>query len=114
MILMPIVYVTDIERSLPFYQALGARLTEKGWSKWWAALAWGDAILALHYVEEPIAGPGRVALALVSEEKLEQVVERLAESRIPLHRQISDETFGRSLQIKDPDGLVIQINEHAE
>lgn len=113
MTLMPIVYVTDIERSLPFYQGLGARLTEKGWNKYWTELHWGDAILALHHWADKIDGRGRVELAFVAHEKLERVAARLKESGIELHRQISDEAFGRSFQVKDPDGLVIQINEHA-
>src|SRR5438552_15929263 len=101
MILMPIVYVTDIERSLPFYQALGAKLTEKGWNKYWTELQYGDAILALHHWVEGVDGHGRVELAFVAEENLEQVVERLKEAGIPLYRSISDEDFGRSLQVKD-------------
>jgi catechol 2,3-dioxygenase-like lactoylglutathione lyase family enzyme len=114
MILMTIVYVTDIERSLPFYQALGAMLTEKGWNQYWTELRWGDAILALHRWVEGLEGHGRVELAFVAEERLERVAQRLADSGIPLHRQISDEAFGRSLQVKDPDGLILQINEHPD
>ena len=113
MILMPIVYVTDIERSLPFYLGLGAKLTENGWNKYWTELLYGGAVIALHHWTEKAAGHGRVELAFVAHEKLEQVAERLKDSGISLHREISDEAFGRSLQIKDPDDLVIQINEHA-
>ncbi len=112
MILMPIVYVTDIERSLPFYQALGAKLTEKGWNKYWTELQYGDAILALHLWTAKAEGHGRVELAFVAHEKLEQVAERLTNAGIELHRQIADEAFGRSFQVKDPNGLVLQINEH--
>ena len=113
MILMPIVYVSDIERSLPFYQALGAKLTEKGWNKYWTELEWGDAILALHHWVEGLEGSGRVELALVSREKLEVAAERLQQAGVLLHRPIKQEAFGRSFQVKDPDGLVLQINEHA-
>ena len=112
MILMPIVYVADIERSLPFYQALGAKLTEKGWNKYWTELQYGDAILALHHWTAKAEGHGRVELAFVSHEKLEVVAERLTQAGIQLHRGIADEAFGRSLQVQDPDGLVMQINEH--
>jgi hypothetical protein len=27
-------------------------------------------------------------------------------------REISDESFGRSLRVRDPDGLLVQINQH--
>lgn len=113
MTLMPIVFVSSIEASLPFYQGLGAELTEKGWNPYWTELQYGDAVIALHHWTEKAEGHGRLELAFVAHEKLEKVAARLKESGIELHREISDEAFGRSFQVKDPDGLVIQINEHA-
>jgi hypothetical protein len=38
---------------------------------------------------------------------LEQVSDRITPAR-----GIADEAFGRSLVIKDPNGLAIQVNEH--
>jgi catechol 2,3-dioxygenase-like lactoylglutathione lyase family enzyme len=101
-ILMPIVYVQDMDASLTFYEGLG--FERKSRSEMWSELRAGDgAVLALHKAE---AGR-RVELALVAEESLEQVTGRITPTR-----GIADETFGRSLVIRDPNGLTIQVNEH--
>jgi hypothetical protein len=50
----------------------------------------------------------------VSHERLETLAARLKNAGITLEREISDEAFGRSLAVRDPDGLYIQINEHDE
>jgi hypothetical protein len=76
----------------------------------WTELRAGDgAILALHGVASPPEPSGRLELALVAEQPLEQVEERC---RNVLVRPTADEAFGRSLVIQDPDGLRIQVNEH--
>jgi hypothetical protein len=43
---------------------------------------------------------------------LELVVDELQRNKISLEREIADETFGRSIQVRDPDGMLIQLNEH--
>jgi hypothetical protein len=43
----------------------------------------------------------------VVDEPLEEVA-----TRLPLHRGIADEAFGRSVVVRDPDGTLIQVNEH--
>jgi catechol 2,3-dioxygenase-like lactoylglutathione lyase family enzyme len=103
-ILMPIVYVTDMDASLAFYESLGFGVQSR--SQMWSQLRAGDgAVLALHGAGADDAG--RVRLALVAEEPLEQVAER-----IPPYRGIADEAFGRSLVLQDPNGMRIQVNEH--
>ena len=103
MILMPIVYVTDMDRSIEFYGSLGFELRSRG--DHWSELAAGDgAVLALH--RAPAAG---LELALVAREPLEQTLETHAGA---VARPISDEGFGRSLVLQDPDGLRLQVNEH--
>ena len=51
-------------------------------------------------------------LALASEEPLERLVARLKTAGLKLEREITDEAFGHSILLRDPDGLAIQINEH--
>jgi hypothetical protein len=53
----------------------------------------------------------KVELSLVATEAFEIVVERLTASDIPIERGIQEETFGRSVVLKDPKGPVIQVNE---
>ena len=110
--LMPIVYVTDMDRSLRFYQDLGFPVTTA--NPWWSELAAGEgAVLALHSAEgDPPTNGSQLELALVARERLEAVVATLAESGIHPTGDIVDQPFGRSLKIADPDGLSLQINEH--
>jgi catechol 2,3-dioxygenase-like lactoylglutathione lyase family enzyme len=108
MILMPIVYVSDMERSVEFYESLGFEAQTRGAT--WSELTAGErAVLALHQASALPSPPHRIELALVAEEPLERVMERFADS---LARPIADEAFGRSLIVRDPDGLEIQVNEH--
>jgi catechol 2,3-dioxygenase-like lactoylglutathione lyase family enzyme len=111
--LMPIVYVSDMGRAVDFYTALGLRGENIDRAGMWTELALGNAILALHYAQPlPKTANGRVELAMVSEEPLETFVAHLEASHVALERGITDEAFGRSIQVRDPDGLLIQINEH--
>ena len=111
--LMPIVYVTDMGRSLDFYIALGLQSGHTDRAGMWSDLSLGGAMLGLHKIEHiPEKQIGQVELALVSEEKLESLVDRLQNAGIMLERQITDEAFGRSIMLRDPDGLLLQINEH--
>jgi catechol 2,3-dioxygenase-like lactoylglutathione lyase family enzyme len=103
-ILMPIVYVEDMDASIAFYERLGFALKSR--SEMWTELGAGDgAVLALH--KAPPDHVGRVELAFVSEEPLERVAELVAP-----YRGIADEAFGRSLVVQDPNGMKIQVNAH--
>jgi catechol 2,3-dioxygenase-like lactoylglutathione lyase family enzyme len=103
-ILMPIVYVRDMESSIAFYERLG--FAPRSRSEVWSELAAGDgAVLALHTA--PADQVGRVELAFVAEEPLDRVAEI-----VPPYRGIADEAFGRSLVVEDPNGMKIQVNEH--
>jgi catechol 2,3-dioxygenase-like lactoylglutathione lyase family enzyme len=107
MILMPIVYVSDMERSTGFYASLGFRIRSR--SAMWTELDAGEgAVLALHHAEN-LPPSQRVELALVAEDSLERFAEQLGHA---LARPTADEAFGRSLILRDPDGLEIQVNEH--
>lgn len=109
--LLPIVYVTDMDRSLSFYQALGFSLKQKG--SMWSELQLGEETLALHFAEQlPTTKTKQVELAFTSQAPLEAIVAHLQAAGISLPHEIADEAFGRSLLIVDPDGLPIQINEH--
>ncbi len=109
---MPIVYVTSMQRSQPFYERLG--FTPINASEWWTELRAGDgAVLALHLADESeLEVAGRIELALVATERLEVVQLRLEAVGIPVPEGIVRQPFGRSMVVSDPDGLRIQINEH--
>jgi hypothetical protein len=103
--LQPIVYVTDMAVSTKWYsQLLDAAPTVA--SEHWSTFAVGGSPLALHLVDQSLSA-GNVELSLVADEPLEQIADRLTP-----HRSIAEEPFGRSLVMADPDGTLIQVNEH--
>ncbi|MEM7275253.1 MAG: VOC family protein [Actinomycetota bacterium] len=103
--LQPIVYVTDIARSTRWWTTLLDREPTMT-SDAWTSFDLGGGHLALHHSDNAGAGGGSVELSLVAED-LEAVA-----ARVPPTRPIRDEPFGRSLQVTDPDGLVVQVNQH--
>jgi hypothetical protein len=107
---LPIVTVTDMGRSLAFYQALGAAVKNQG--SMWSELRFGEAALALHLAGSVSQGGQQVALAMAAERPLEVIITALQKAGVVVGNGIVDEAFGRSLTICDPDGLPIQINEH--
>jgi catechol 2,3-dioxygenase-like lactoylglutathione lyase family enzyme len=110
---MILVYVSDVEQSLPFYQALGFKLRTLHRRGGWAELLFGNAVLALHATSNlPPANYGRVQLCFEAHEPLEKLEARLHEVGIDAPAGIVDENYGRTLQVLDPDGYLIQVNEH--
>mgnify|MGYP001412080747 CR=1 FL=1 len=111
--LMPIVYVTNMDKAIEFYSALGLQIGVQGRSAYWTEMVMGDGVLALHFIDQlPKKQIGRVELAMVAERPLENIVDDLKQNGLTLEREITDEAFGRSILVRDPDGLPIQINEH--
>lgn len=113
MTLMTIVYVTDMAASTAFYKALGAEVSRVSRNKTWCEFSVGDAILALHATEKlPSERSCGLELSFDSSGPLAVLVQKLRKAGVPLYRGVADEAFGRSVVVKDPDGLLIQITEH--
>ena len=103
MILMPIVYVKDMDASLAFYESLGFEVETS--SAVWSRLRASDGgALALH--GEVDGNAGHIELAMDADD-----LEPLA-ARDDVARGIADEAFGRSIVLRDPNGLAIQVNAH--
>ncbi|MGB6456343.1 MAG: VOC family protein [Streptosporangiaceae bacterium] len=115
---MAIRYVRDVESARRFYLALGltiefaSRRPRRGGSSVWTELAGSGpgANLALHHWDEDARI--EVQLSFQADEPLEQVVDRLRQNGYEPATEIVDEAFGRSFTIRDPEGLLIQINEN--
>jgi predicted enzyme related to lactoylglutathione lyase len=114
---MAIRYVHDVDSARQFYETLGltlefaSRRPRRGGPSSWTELAGsGGANLALHQWDS--AAASKVELTFQADEPLEHVVDRLRRSGYELATEIVDEAFGRSFTIRDPEGLLIQINEN--
>lgn len=108
--LQPIVYTTDIDRASHWYRRLLGTEPEQA-SGAWTSFEVSGGHLALHHLdEEPSAS--RVEISFVATEPLEVLVDRLSRVGIEVERPIREEPFGRSIAVRDPDGSLIQINEH--
>lgn len=115
---MAIRYVRDVESARRFYQTLGltlefaSRTPRQGGSSVWTELAGSGAgaNLALHQWDSDPAVD--VQLSFQADGPLEHVVDRLRENGYEPATEIVDESFGRSFTIRDPEGLLIQINEN--
>jgi catechol 2,3-dioxygenase-like lactoylglutathione lyase family enzyme len=115
---MPIRYVRDMAAARRFYEALGLEVTfasrqPRTGPVRWVELGGHAGGLALHYAgDAEDAGERPIELSFESDEPLEKVVERLAAAGYPPATAIVDESFGRSFTVHDPDGLLLQVNEH--
>lgn len=110
--LQPIVYTRSMDRAVSWYTTvLGSSPVYR--SDMWTSFAVDGAQLGLHRVDE-LPEASRVELSLVATESLEALIRRLTSSGIAVARGIQEETFGRSLLLRDPEGLAIQVNEHED
>jgi catechol 2,3-dioxygenase-like lactoylglutathione lyase family enzyme len=114
---MTIRYVKDMEAARRFYLALGlthdftSRKPRRGPSVWTELTGAAGSGLALHH--DPDGGIGKTAeLCFQSGEPLEDVVNRLRAAGYEPETEIVDESFGRAFTIRDPEGVLIQVNEN--
>jgi catechol 2,3-dioxygenase-like lactoylglutathione lyase family enzyme len=105
---LPIRYCADVEASIRFYRALGLELGAATRPGSWVELPAAAGILALHKTTEHA---GDCELAFEADEPLEAVAARMAAAGFPTE-PIVDESYGRSLRVRDPDGVYVQVNEN--
>lgn len=108
---MPMRYVADVERCERFYAVLGLSVDRRGRTPGWSEMGARGGLVGLHSAEGGDRTPGSVELFLVADEPLEEVARRLEAAGYD-YEPIADEAFGRFLQVVDPDGLVLQVQEH--
>jgi len=111
--LMPVLYVHDIQRSVRFYETLGLELVQVSRAGTWAELRLGDALLALHERRESRgAESGLIELSFRCNQPLADVASRLMTAGVTIAQPVTDDSFGYSLSIEDPDGTVVHLYEH--
>jgi catechol 2,3-dioxygenase-like lactoylglutathione lyase family enzyme len=109
---MPIRYVANLDESLRFYAALGLAASSGSRSGNWVELDGSAGLLGLHTLRSSQGDQaGLIELCFEAGEPLENIAGRLAGAGFE-PEPIIDESFGRSLPVADPDGVVVQVNEH--
>lgn len=111
--LMPLVYVSDMGKATEFYTKLLPASSIVTTSPYWTELNVGGASLALHLAEMVDHSGDGVAISFDAATTLEQMLSILDEAGINPSGEICAQPFGRSVTVQDPDGLMIQINEHS-
>jgi len=111
--LVPLIYVTDMDESIGFYSKLLPASTVVTSSPYWTELNVGGSSLALHITETVDHAGDGVTVSFDAATTLEQVISLLDEAGVAPSGEICAQPFGRSVTVTDPDGLLIQINEHS-
>ncbi|WP_181772585.1 VOC family protein [Amycolatopsis pittospori] len=104
---MPIRYSSDVAALTRFYEALGLRAGPSSRPGGWLEMPAGGGMLALH--RGSAEDVGRCELAFEADEPLEEVAERLRAAGFAPD-PVTDEGFGHSMRVQDPDGVWVQIN----
>ncbi len=112
LMLQPMVHVRDMAASVAFYEHLGGSIIHGGRDEDWVLMQVGSAQIALvAYPPNAAQGEGTVELTFHCEMPLERLEEQLRGTDVAVAEITSDLAFGRQLQIKSPDGMLIKINE---
>jgi uncharacterized glyoxalase superfamily protein PhnB len=113
---MPVIFVKNMKDAIAFYGRLGLKVKIRARSGSWTVLENDGAYLGLHWCdanEFPPLGRNRVEVCFESEDSLELVSDGLTRAGVEIERPFTDEAFGSSIEVRDPDGLAIQI-QHSE
>lgn len=106
--IMPIRHVADVQAAKAFWTTIGLETEVESRPGTWYEMRGGTSLLGIHGGGD--SQTPRVDMALVTEEPIEDVLERISAAGIP-NRGIVDEDYGRVIYVQDPEGLWIQIIE---
>jgi hypothetical protein len=106
---VPIRYSADVGAAVRFYHALGLDVGPVSRPGAWAELPAASGMLAVH--EADGTAVGTCELAFEADEPLETIAERLRAAGFEPDA-IVDENYGRSVRVRDPDGVWVQVNEN--
>lgn len=110
--LQPMIHVQNMAEAVAFYQRLGGRLRHGSRDGDWVAMTVGGAeISLLAHPPNPEQHEGIVELNFEYASDLEQLENTLTAAGVQIAAPTTDEGFGRQLQVRAPDGLLIKINE---
>lgn len=107
----PMVHVTDMSTSVAFYEALGASVVNGSRDGDFVLLALGETQMSLlAHPANTEQGEGNVELNFEAT-NLVELERSVSEAGVEIVSPVTDEGFGRQLQLRAPGGLVIKINE---
>ncbi|GLV54716.1 hypothetical protein KDH_15630 [Dictyobacter sp. S3.2.2.5] len=110
--LQPMLHVEEMGRALDFYSKLGATIVHGSRDGDWALLRIGKTELGLlAHPANPEQNEGRVELNFEYGASLEELEKRLRADGVTIARPTGDEGFGYQLQLEDPDGMLVKINQ---
>ena len=111
-VLQPMVHVTDLDGTVHLLEALGGEVVEGSRDGDWVQVAIGGAEIGLlAHPPNPEQGEGAVELNFESRTPLERIEQSAHDAGVQIARPTSDEGFGRQLQLRTPDGLLVKLNE---
>ena len=108
----PMVHVARLAPAIAFYEALGGRLVFGSRDGDWALIAFGGTSLSLLAHPPSPDNPEPVELQFTSSTDLQTIEEHLRLTAPDMiYRGVGDEAFGRMLQLRTDDGLVVKLLE---
>ncbi|MCS4484478.1 hypothetical protein NXS08_03110 [Gleimia sp. 6138-11-ORH1] len=107
--ILAIRYSADTAQMRHFYTTLGLSLNEETASDGWSEMHGSGGYVAVHSRYAETLPTHDVELSLEAEEPLEAIQTRLSDAGFDAG-EIVLEDFGRSLRLKDPEGMPLQIN----
>ena len=111
-VLQPMVHVSDMASTVVALEVLGGGIVQGSRDGDWVQVSVGGAEVGLlAHPANPEQGEGDVELNFRSTEPLENIAERAERAGVIIASLVSDEAFGRQLQLRTADGLLIKINE---
>lgn len=112
LVLQPMVHVKNMNAAVAFLEAIGGRVAQGSRDGDWVQLAIGGAEVGLlAHPANPEQGEGDVELNFESRTPLEHVEQAARDAGVEIAAPTSDEGFGRQLQLRTPDGMLVKINE---
>ena len=110
--LQPMLHVDDMGKAVDFYSKLGATILHGSRDGDWTLLRFGSTELGLlAHPANPEQNEGKVELNFEYAASLEELEEKLREVGVTIVRSAGDEGFGYQLQLEDPDGMLVKINQ---
>lgn len=110
--IQPMIHVADLGKSIDFFECLGGEVVFGSRDGDWAQLRFGASCLSLLAHPPSPDNPESVELQLTSGTPLDDVEKQVGSiNRAYVARGTGDEAFGRMLQLRTPDGLIVKLLE---